>query len=309
MNIDRQHAGVIATGALLCAGIAGWAYLSNPLRLDAAGLVQTLPPDKAIHAYVDFALLRKSGYLDLLAGAKASEDGDYKKFVDDTGFDYRTDLDAAAMAFRAGSVYMAVRGKFDWVRLERYATSHAGHCADALCAMPASMAGRTISYYQLRPGVLALAVGPDERAVSMIGPLHWKTPPRIPPTGVWVFAPPFAFADVNALPAGSHSFLSPLARTQGVAFTLGPGASGNLELRMEAAGGSPEDAAQLSKQLTATTDLLTKMLKRDQIKPNAADLSGVLTAGRFVTKDSNVTGAWPIERRFVESLLAGKLAQ
>ena len=155
----------------------------------------------------------------------------------------------------------------------------------------------------MQKDVLALAVAPDERGASMIGPLHWKTPPRIPAAGVWVFAPPFAFADVKALPAGSHSFLSPLAETQGVQFTLGPGSGQNLELRMESSNNSAGQAADLAKRLTTTTDLLTRMLKRDKMKAKAGDLSGVLVAGKFVAKDQTVTATWPIDRGFITSLL------
>jgi len=172
-----------------------------------------------------------------------------------------------------------------------------------LCEMPATTPGRIISYYQVQKDVLALAVGPDARAASMIGPLHWKTPPRIPPAVVWVFAPPFAFSDVQKLPAGSHSFLSPLAETQGVQFTLGPGSGQNLELRMETICISPAQAADLAKRLTTTTGLLTNMLKRDKMKPSPGDLSGVLVSGRFVAKDATVTGVWPIDRTFILSLL------
>ena len=304
MTFDSQRAPVVPLAAILCVGLVAWAYFHNPSQIyDATALVQTLPPDQAVHSYIDLALLRQGGYLDLLAGAKASEEPDYKKFVQDTGFDYRTDLDAAAVAFRNGSVYMALRGKFTWDRLQKYAESHGGRCVDALCGMPATTPGRIISYYKIQRDVLALAVAPDERAASMIGPLHWKTPPRIPPAVMWVFAPAFAFSDVKALPAGSHSFLSPLAETQGVQFTLGPGSGQNLELRMETTSNSPAQAADLAKRLTTTTDLLTRMLKRDKMKPTAGDLSGVLVAGHFVAKDAMVTATWPIDRSFIQSLL------
>ena len=66
--------------------------------IDATDLVQYLPPDQAVHAYVDVNLLRSAGLLDLLAGSKAAEEPDYRRFIDQTGFDYRTDLDAVAAA-------------------------------------------------------------------------------------------------------------------------------------------------------------------------------------------------------------------
>ena len=49
--------------------------------------------------YIDTGLLRQSGLLELVAGSKAVEEPDYRKFVDQTGFDYRRDLDAVAAAF------------------------------------------------------------------------------------------------------------------------------------------------------------------------------------------------------------------
>ncbi len=61
------------------------------------------------------------------------------------------------------------------------------------------------------------------------------------------------------------------------------------------------------RQLTNTTELLEKMLERDHMKPNPADLSGVLTAGKFQQQDQRVTGVWPVERAFVENLVNGKI--
>jgi hypothetical protein len=295
--------------AILVAAIVAWVYWRQPVRsYGAAELVQMLPPDHAVHAYLDVALLRSSGYLDLLAGAKANEEPDYKKFVDETDFDYRKDLDAAALAFRNGSVYMALRGRFHWERLRAYAASHGGRCeSETFCSLPSSTEGRTISFYRLGPDLLALASSPDERGAALIGPLHWKTPPVIPPSVLWVSAPPFVFTDVNHLPAGSHSFLSPLAQSQGVTFTMSPASGRNLELRMEVKTATPEAAAEMAKQFTSTTDLFASMLKRDKMAANPSDLSGVLVAGRFSAHDSEVTGVWPIDRRFVERLLSGQI--
>ncbi len=45
-------------------------------------------------------MLRSAGILDLLAGSKSAEDPDYKKFVDESGFDYCTALDRLAIGFR-----------------------------------------------------------------------------------------------------------------------------------------------------------------------------------------------------------------
>jgi len=50
--------------------------------------------------------------VEALSGAKATEEPDYRKFVQDTGFDYRLDLESVAVAFVEGNMYAVVRGVF-----------------------------------------------------------------------------------------------------------------------------------------------------------------------------------------------------
>ncbi len=228
--------------------------------------------------------------------------------MDESGFDYRTDLDDVAVGFHDGDEAFAVQGRFHWDRLSKYAIAHGGQCQDNLCSMPASQPGRTISFYPMRAGVLALAVSRDPRAADTIAPGAWKDPPPLPASAVWVSAPPFIFSDPNSLPTGTRSFLSPLAQARGTIFTLGPGqAAKSFDLRMIVDCATPEDAASLVTQLSKATDILKKMLDRDKMKPNPADLSGVLVAGRFEAKQSLVTGQWTIDRSFLESLVGGKI--
>jgi hypothetical protein len=49
------------------------------------------------------------------------------------------------------------------------------------------------------------------------------------------------------------------------------------------------------------------MIEREKLKPNPHDLSGLLTAGVFKQQDKRVTGHWPLDRGFVESLASGKV--
>jgi hypothetical protein len=294
---------------LVCAGAGGYAYWRGAFHaFSAADLVESLPPDPATNVYIDVDVLRRGGLLNLIAGSKAAEETDYRKFVDQTGFDYRTDLDAVAAAFFHNDVYFALRGRFQWKKLAQYAGVQGGRCAGAICSMPGSAPDRHISFYQLKPGVLALAVSVAELGVNMIGPKQWKTAPKLPAEPVWVSAPSFAFTDVKDLPAGTHAFLSPLARAQHVTFAVGPAEKGpGFRLRLEVACDSPETALAVSAQLTKTTDLLKKMLERDHMTPNKSDLSGVLVAGNFEQKEKTVLGTWPLDAGFVESLASGKL--
>jgi hypothetical protein len=287
-------------------GIWGYRFYSRPY--DAVRLVQCLPQDRSLHAYLNVGLLRSAGILELLAGSQASEEADYKKFVEQTGFDYRTDLDAVAAGFRDGDEYFAVQGRFKWNRLADYAQSHQGKCENETCSMPASQAGKTISFALLRRDVLALAVARDPQASRVIFPGFWKDPPKIPAAAIWISAPPYVFADAKTLPAGLSPFRTQLAQARGTVFTLGPsGDQKSFELRMTVDCTSPDDAAKMAAQFSSVTDLLKKMLDRDKLKPAAGDLSGVLVAGHFEAQKDQVTGTWPIERKFIESLVSGRV--
>ena len=144
---------------LFGATIGGYFAWRTARTLNNQQLIQSLPQARATHVFIDIDGLRRSGLLDLIAGSKSAEDPDYKTFVDQTGLDYRTDLDAIAAAFSEGNTYLALRGRFKWNKLAAYAQSHGGKC-DALkvCSLPATRSGAFISFLLLRPAVLALSV-------------------------------------------------------------------------------------------------------------------------------------------------------
>jgi hypothetical protein len=289
----------------LCAAALLFTRWRTGRELTARNLVQYLPPDRSVHVYIDIAALRGGGLIDLLAGSKAEEEPDYRRFVEQTGFDYRSDLDAVAAAFLGSDVYMVLRGHFDWKRLKEYALAQGGECRNAVCSMPGSAPERNISYYPIRSDVLGLAVAREQQGTNMIGPEQWKNPPPLPPEPVWISAPSYMFTDVSGLPAGTHSFLSPLAQAQEVTFAIGPQGP-RFQIRAEAVCASPQAAADLANQLTSTTDLLRKMIAREHMTPNPRDLSGVLVGGSFEHQDRKVTGVWPVERGAIEALAAGQ---
>jgi len=305
-----------AVAAVLGVVLGAWGYWFYSRPYDAARLVQCLPSDRSLHVYLNVGLLRSSGILDLLAGSQGTEEPDYKKFVEQTGFDYRTDLDAVAAGFRDGDEYFAVQGRFKWNRLADYAQSHQGKCevgqSAGTCSMPATQAGKTISFSLLRNDVLALAVARDAKGARVVFPGFWKDPPKIPAAAIWVSAPPYVFSDAKNLPAGIGPFRTQLAGARNTVFTLGPAPNQTtdqktFELRMAVDCAAPDDAAKMVTQFTNVTDLLKKMLDRDRLKPTSADLSGVLVAGRFEAQKDQVIGTWPIERKFIESLVSGKV--
>ena len=292
---------------LLCVAAVGavrWLHTFQPVN--AASLLASLPVERATLFYIDADALRKSGLLDLLAGSKAAEEPDYRKFVGQTGFDYRTDVDAVAAAFVDGDTYLTVRGRFQWKLLSSYARSQGGECRYTFCNMPASSKEGHISFYPLKTNVLALAVSARPRGADMIGANQWKNPPALPPEPVWISVPSPVFSKAGLFPAGTRAFLSPLAQTQNVTFAMGPQGD-RMQLRLEVACASPQAAAELVQQFSSATELLNKMIQRDHLTPNPKDLSGVLVAGSFQQQDARVIGTWPVERGFITALASGQI--
>ena len=305
MRLKPWH--LAGVGILLCvAAVAAvrWVRVSRPY--DASHLLTTLPYDRATLLYLDTGLLRTSGILDLLAGSKAAEESDYRKFVEQTGFDYRTDLDAVAAAFVNNSVYITLRGRFQWKQLTGYAESQGGECHYSVCTMPGSSLERNISFFPLTNNVLALAVSPQPRAVMDITPQNRKLPAVMPAEPVWMSFPPSAFGNLGTFPAGARSFISPLASARRVSLAAVPKGD-RLQLRLEVACPTNAAAEELARQLEGTTDLLKRMIQRDHMTPNPNDLSSLLVAGTFQHKQDVVTGFWPVERGFVEALAAGQI--
>jgi len=291
---------------VVCAAAVGVFYwLRNP-SYDAGRLLALLPSDRATLVSIDTDALRKSGLLGLVAGSKAAEEADYRKFVEQTGFDYRTDLDAVAAAFVDGRVYTTLRGRFQRGKLAAYAQSQGGQCRDSVCSMPGSSAARNISFYEVTSNVLALAVSPDARGVTSIGPGGRKIELPVPLDPVWISVPAAVFNRLDAFPDGTRAFLSPLARAQKITFAAGPQGD-RLQLRLEVVCTTAEVAAELTKQLSSVTGLLKDMIGRAHMTPNPRDLSGVLVGGRFEQRAATVIGTWPIERGFVEALASGQI--
>jgi hypothetical protein len=292
----------VALIVLLGAAVALFEWRRSATQFDEKGLLSSLPRDRAVKVYLDADALRAGGLLDSIAGSQASEEPDYRHFIEQTGFDYRRDLNAAAASFVNGDVYIAARGHFDWTRLAEYARSQHGECSGSFCSMPASQPKRYISFHPLRDNVLALAVTGEQRGAAGIagpGPQRADATDPVPSSPVWISAPGTAFRDLSGLPDGSH-ILSPLADAEEVSFSLGAS-----KIQLDAICSSPEVAASVVVKFTATTNLLRSMLQRDKLTPSPADLSGVLVAGRFETRASHAIGTWPIQKPFIDSLLRG----
>jgi hypothetical protein len=304
---------------LLCLASVGVLEWRRSQRYDASRLMQSLPVSGAVKVYINLEQLRDSGLLEELAGPKAVEDPDYRRFADEIGFDYRTDLDGVAAAFAHGDFYLAARGHFDWKRLSEYARSQQGKCVNGICTMSGGQPDRMISFYPLTNDVLALAVSENPQGVDMISPPKGKSGIVVPPAAFWISAPGADFKDLKNLPSGTQSFLGPLSESREATFSIQTAASGSsgsapptgssdaFQIRMDVACVSPEAAAALTHVLSSTTDVLRSLIVKEGTAPQRSDLTAVLLSGRFETHDSNVTGFWPIDRHVIQSLVSGQL--
>ena len=292
---------MVALSAALV-GVVRWR--KNSIHYDAAHMVAALPVERATLFYADVDALRKSGILDLLTGSRATEEPDYRKFVEQTGFDYRTDLYAVAAAFANGASYFTVHGRFQWKQLAAYALAQGGECRYTICSLPGSTLERTISFYPLQSDVLALAVAADAGGVTMISPSPVLKLNDLPSEPVWISAPASALTKPGALPASVMALLGPVARAEKITAAAGPQGARAL-LRVAVLCRSPEDAMAVKRELSSATDALRSAPIDRHQDPGQPDWAGLLRAGVFSQTGPEVTGTWPLERSFLEALASG----
>jgi hypothetical protein len=305
--VRAARVGLLAAAAAVLAGAGAYAWWQWRWHgdLSTVEMIERLPSQGAVVIDVDVSALRRSGILDLLAGSKPVEEPDYKHFVDQSGFNYRSDLDTVLLAFQSGSVYFVMRGRFDWDKLAQYAKAQGGQCERGRCVMPGSQPDRKISFFRLRQGVMAMAVSTDataDKGLLVRRPIDPAQP--IPSAPMWAWIPVSTLKAEGVLPAGLRSYASAIEGAERVVMTLD--AAGNrFELKLDVLCRSSTDATVAVAQLEAATGLLKKMIAREKMTPNPRDLSGVLTAGTFKREDRRAIGVWPIERVFLESITGG----
>jgi len=297
---------VVVFGAAL--GILQWWQTTQPRQSDARTLLETLPTDRATVLYIDASTLRKVGILRLIAGSKAAEEPDYRKFVEQTGFDYRTDLDAVAASFTSTDSYFAIRGRFQWPKLEAYAKAQGGECRNSVCniseAEAPGQANRNFSFYAMRRDVLAIAVNPGPWGVMSVAAGRTKSVTKLPAEPVWISAPGSVAAQISSLPLAVGVLFAPVTRADKI--TLALGARGlELQVRMEAECASPAIAASVTSQLSKSFMALSEAAAKQDAAKELREWSPIFSAGKLQQHDTHVSGVWPLERRLLEAVAAG----
>lgn len=292
----------LAVGGLCAISLAGM-YWWN-LRRSAGNdhLFRRLPVERAIIAGVDVKALRAAGVLDLLAGARGVEELDYKEFVQQTGFDYREDLDYVAAAFDAEHKYFLLRGRFDWGLLTRFSAAKGAACTNLFCSLRGDEPGKNLSYFPLSRDVLALAIGFAPRAAySLMNEREPESGFQIPQDAIWASLPGPLLAASKNLPDGVKAYAATLSSAERVTIGLAVGATG-IEARLQADCTAAPAAAELRDRLQDLTELLRKMLARAGQQPKPGELAAVLLTGRFEANGKALRATWPVPRAFLANL-------
>lgn len=303
MNARFQLRHYVALSLAVCALAAGgvfW-YLGRQVT-QPSNLVGYLPAANASIVYIDVDALRRSGILGLLAGSKTAEEPDYQLFVRETKFDYAHDLDALAAALKDGRVYFALRGRFHWASLRDYAVAQGGSCHNDFCVVPGSQPNRRISFYLLKPDVMAMAIGPDDFAAYQVTKESGRPPLTAPKEPVWALIPAAALQKMDSLPPTAKAYVPALQSAEQIVFSVSADHNSQFQLGLNVTCKDPTAASALLTQFEGTTKALRELLARQREKPGPADFSGVLVAGSFRRDERQVFGAWPIPKAFVDAI-------
>lgn len=296
----------LALLAGICTAVIAGLALIRLRSNSPAALLGRLPSEDAIIASIDFLALRRARALGFLAGSGVTQEPEYRAFVYQTGFEYLNDLDSAFISYQPSGTYFLLSGRFQWKTLKEYTVNNGGKCHNTLCRIQGSAPERMISYFPLRPDVMALAVSSDGYAATAMQ--SRKEPPKldIPREPLWVLIPMAALRRDTRLPAGARAFVRVLEGAESVLLAAGPDDK-RWTVRLDARCRNARAAAALVTQLRDITAQLRDLIAREGQTPNPGDLSGVLTAGAFEQRDVHALGRWVIAREFFDSLTRGSL--
>ncbi len=305
MRIRPVH--LSAALVAVCAAALIWVEWGRQgLDTSDAALVASLPTRGAVTAFVDVQALRVSGVLQLLADSKAAQETDYKTFVEETRFDYTSDLDSILAAFQDGKTSFLLRGRFDWDQLRRHAVGKGATCTNGFCTVETRRPGRYLSFFTLAPNILALAVSDSQWGAYVMKEKRDTGGFQPPKEPAWVSIGADLLREPGALPDGVKAFARSLEGASRATIALASRGDG-FRAALTAECASEDQARLVKKQLEEVTELLKKFLARAHQKPNPADISGVLAEGSFEVEGRRVLGGWPIERSFLQRLAEGSL--
>jgi hypothetical protein len=263
-------------------------------------LFRYLPPRDATLFYLNVAALRHAGILRMVAGTKPVEEGGYRDFIGRTGFDYTKDLNAVAGSTQGSETFCLVRGRFDWNKLHAYAQK----CTAGICDMPGSRRDRWISFIEIQPDVMGLAISADHLAARFLRTRRSRIE-ILSQAPVWISLSHSLLGNPASLPLGARLFAISLESANPVVLSIAPNngpADVPFELTLDAYCSNAAAADTIRNQLELDTKMLQLGLARQHVEANPADLTGLLTAGSFQVIGSRILGNWPIRKQLLNAL-------
>lgn len=290
---------------VVCAGVIGVIWTLRRRHLSVQELWMRLPADNAVLVYIDFSALRRAGVLQRFEGSDVIQEPEYRAFKAGTGFDYQRDLDLALGSFSPRGSYFILRGRFDWSRLTEYVTEQGGTCLNFSCRVRGSAPDRTVTFLPLQPDLMALALSKDPYgAERLLTRQSGGRPASFSSQPAWAFVSAGALRQAEKLPSSARMLAQTLEAPDGILLSAGP-RGGGLELLLEVACRSAQEAAELAERLEKITLGIRDGILREGKTPDPRDLGGVLTAGAFEHKERLVYGRWLLTRPFLENLAGG----
>jgi hypothetical protein len=266
---------LVLVGVLaLCGLLLGWlAWTRVRTGRTAEELLRHAPANAQMYAFLDVQLLRRTGVLDRLAGARGAEEADYQRFVTQSGFDYRQHLDGVVMAKRGTAQYAVIAGHFDAPKLRAYALANAGSCTGGYCYVPGAP---PLSFAPIREGLYAFASGTGDARELL--PTH---APGV--KGEFLGAPIWA----TGLGPAEVPMLQSLPGTERLSVWVTPHLPAAIDLRFTLEARDAKSATKAAEDLGMLT---TRYVKE----------------GKVVAEGKRVTGRLPMGMDFLEALASGK---
>ncbi|MDZ4797634.1 MAG: hypothetical protein SGI92_05690 [Bryobacteraceae bacterium] len=304
--MSRKFAAILIALITVALGVGVVFLLSgNKGPKTAAQYLQYFPEREAVVFYLDVDALRTSGILDKLVGSTVGESADYRSFVQQTGFDYKKDLDAVMLNSAGAIHYFVLKGRFDWPKLRAYAEKEGGKCQGAnYCSVKGSTPDRVVSWRRISDHYLGLASARDESGARAIDRRKTDALPMfVPPVApLFLHLPGDAIRASDQLPPGTRLFAKALEKAERVVFALAAEGSDKFALTADVTCTSQEDAAVLRAQLEGLTKTLASFIARESKVPSPTDLSGILTSGSFLREERKVKAKWGVPKAFLDSL-------
>ncbi len=272
-----------------------------------ADLLRRMPDTNALTLHVDLKAIRASGMGGLLEGSAVAEEGDYRRFVAESGFDWTRDLDAVTATKAGNDWYLFIRGRFDMERVRNFALARGGACRNGFCEVAGATPGRRVSYFPVTSNLLALATSKGQMSVSRLvqkRKTDWTG--GVPEGSAWVSFNGSVLAGDPALPSGGRLFGKVLSETERTTFSVVAG-TGGLELSMRAFTKSPGAAENVKSQLEGVTKEFKGYFDRMGQPSRPDDLSGLLLSGQFAVTGNEVSGRWPLHPDLLKKLAGGSL--